>query len=52
MESQVRTSEPENGTSEVEAESSWKSHGHVLWAEWIKPLFIIGLLMFSFRSAA
>lgn len=37
--------------SEVVAETGWKRHGHILWAEWIKPLAIIGLVMFSFRSA-
>ena len=33
------------------SESRWRRHGRVLWLEWIKPLFIIGLVMFSFRSA-
>lgn len=31
--------------------SKWRRHGRVLWVEWLKPLFIIGLVMFSFRSA-
>ncbi len=29
----------------------WQHHGNVLWREWLKPLLIIGLVMFSFRSA-
>ena len=35
----------------TEDEAGWKRHGHALWVEWIKPLAIIGLVMFSFRSA-
>ena len=34
-----------------EDDSKWKRRGRVLWLEWIKPLLIIGLVMFSFRSA-
>ncbi len=33
------------------APSRWHRRGRVLWIEWIKPLLIIGLVMFSFRSA-
>ena len=29
----------------------WRRHGQVLWGEWLKPLLVIGLVMFSFRSA-
>lgn len=29
----------------------WRKHGAAFWKEWIKPLLIIGLVMFSFRSA-
>lgn len=29
----------------------WKGKSHAFWREWIKPLLIIGLVMFSFRSA-
>ncbi|MEM7350015.1 MAG: signal peptidase I [Acidobacteriota bacterium] len=29
----------------------WRRHGRILWGEWLKPLLIIGLVMFSFRSA-
>jgi signal peptidase I len=32
-------------------DSRWKRRGRVLWLEWVKPLSIIGLVMFSFRSA-
>lgn len=39
------------GGAEAAGPSGWKDHGHLLWTEWIKPLFIIGLVMFSFRSA-
>ena len=31
--------------------AKWRRHGRVLWVEWLKPLFLIGLVMFSFRSA-
>ncbi|MCP3964445.1 MAG: signal peptidase I [bacterium] len=31
--------------------SKWRHSGKVLWGEWVKPLLIIGLVMFSFRSA-
>ena len=31
--------------------SLWQRQGQVLWTEWIKPLLIIALVMFSFRSA-
>ena len=30
---------------------NWQTRGNVLWREWVKPLLIIGLVMFSFRSA-
>ncbi len=33
------------------ASSKWQRHGRVLWGEWLKPLLVIGLVMFSFRSA-
>lgn len=33
------------------AESPWRRQGLLLWSEWIKPLLIIALVMFSFRSA-
>lgn len=29
----------------------WGHRGRLLWKEWIRPLLIIGLVMFSFRSA-
>ena len=29
----------------------WRRQGQMLWSEWIKPLMIIALVMFSFRSA-
>ncbi len=35
----------------AELDRKWKRHGKVLWGEWLKPLLIIGLVMFSFRSA-
>ncbi len=35
----------------AEPASKWKRHGRVLWGEWLKPLLVIGLVMFSFRSA-
>ncbi|MEM8995397.1 MAG: signal peptidase I [Acidobacteriota bacterium] len=31
--------------------AGWQRQGRVLWKEWVKPLLIIGLVMFSFRSA-
>ncbi len=34
-----------------EAPSRWKRRSRALWVEWLKPLFVIGLVMFSFRSA-
>lgn len=44
--------EPEGPPPEAPAAPSrWKKGGRVLWKEWIKPLLIIGLVMFSFRSA-
>ena len=49
------SSEKSDATEAPEAaarvESGWRRHGRALWLEWIKPLFIIGLVMFSFRSA-
>lgn len=33
------------------AGSLWRRQGMLLWSEWIKPLLIIALVMFSFRSA-
>ena len=38
-------SEPQEG------KPPWRHRGRVFWVEWIKPLLIIGLVMFSFRSA-
>ena len=46
-ETAATASEPASG----QAPSKWKRHGRVLWGEWLKPLFVIGLVMFSFRSA-
>ncbi len=31
--------------------SRWRKGGRTLWREWVKPLLIIGFVMFSFRSA-
>lgn len=31
--------------------NKWRRRGRTFWREWIKPLFIIGAVMFSFRSA-
>ena len=31
--------------------SGWKRRGGLFWREWVKPLLVIGLVMFSFRSA-
>lgn len=36
---------------EQEEPSPWGHRGRALWREWIKPLLIIGFVMFSFRSA-
>jgi len=42
---------PEGASSEGTRGPRWKHHGRMLWGEWIKPLLIIGFVMFSFRSA-
>ena len=42
---------PRRGASGKQPAAKWKRHGQVLWGEWLKPLLIIGLVMFSFRSA-
>ncbi len=39
------------GPTAAEAPPRWKRHGQTLWGEWLKPLLVIGLVMFSFRSA-
>jgi signal peptidase I len=33
------------------ASPRWRRRSRILWREWIKPLLIIGFVMFSFRSA-
>ncbi|MCG8458301.1 MAG: signal peptidase I, partial [Holophagales bacterium] len=30
---------------------AWRFKGGLFWKEWVKPLMVIGLVMFSFRSA-
>ena len=40
-----RESEPSVWTS------PWRRRGRLFWTEWVKPLLVIGLVMFSFRSA-
>ncbi len=47
----VPTPAGEAPSGEPEAPSRWRKGGRVLWREWIKPLLIIGFVMFSFRSA-
>ncbi len=44
---------PGDSDGQIAAERTprWKHHGRMLWVEWFKPLIIIGLVMFSFRSA-
>lgn len=42
---------PGNGDPGATEDSRWRRHGRILWLEWVKPLLIIGLVMFSFRSA-
>ncbi len=39
------------GQPKAPQRSKWRRHGQVLWGEWLKPLLVIGLVMFSFRSA-
>lgn len=39
------------GSQAGAAGSPWKRRGHQFWTEWVKPLLVIGLVMFSFRSA-
>ncbi len=61
MSDQPNPPEIEPNPPEVEAQpavvveelppSKWRRHGQVLWGEWLKPLLVIGLVMFSFRSA-
>lgn len=43
--------EPADSAPQQAAPKKWKRHGKILWGEWLKPLLIIGLVMFSFRSA-
>ena len=41
----------QSGARRLEATSKWRRNGQIIWGEWLKPLLIIGLVMFSFRSA-
>ncbi|MEM6793834.1 MAG: signal peptidase I [Acidobacteriota bacterium] len=46
------TSAPdEKAPSSSSAGGGWGRQGRALWKEWVKPLLVIGLVMFSFRSA-
>lgn len=52
MHSETRTDTPaKSPTAGAVGVPRWKRHGRVLWREWLKPLLVIGLVMFSFRSA-
>lgn len=44
---------PKGGSkgSAPERPTGWQRHGVLFWKEWVKPLLVIGLVMFSFRSA-
>ena len=50
---QIRKKSSKRAAAEIEdtALSKWHHRGRVLWREWVKPLLLIGLVMFSFRSA-
>ncbi|MEM9594500.1 MAG: signal peptidase I [Acidobacteriota bacterium] len=39
------------GEASLSAKAVWRRRGGAFWREWLKPLAIIGLVMFSFRSA-
>lgn len=45
------TAEKSGIESPEELDVAWKRRGRLFWAEWVKPLLVIGLVMFSFRSA-
>ncbi len=49
--SATKTDPEASKDSEKDDSPRWRRRGHVLWREWIKPLLIIGFVMFSFRSA-
>lgn len=43
--------QPPKTEPSAEPATGWRRHGRLFWKEWVKPLLIIGLVMFSFRSA-
>lgn len=44
--------EPSPSAASIEnVDKKWRRRSRILWLEWVKPLLIIGLVMFSFRSA-
>ncbi len=53
MSEQTDNQGPNKSVSRAEpaTPSKWQRHGQILWGEWLKPLLVIGLVMFSFRSA-
>lgn len=39
------------GSLQCDMNEKWKKRGHHFWKEWVKPFVVIGLCVFSFRSA-
>ena len=40
-----------SGSDKSPGGTGWRRQGRALWKEWVKPLLVIGSVMFSFRSA-